>query len=210
MPNPFVPVALPSYAELRERLVKATRGAGFPVQTPQPPPPETAEGEPIPEPYDPIAEGRQAYLPYRGTEMHGVASPDPTVFEDAEGYGPGTVPVVYDETPKGGTVIDVRLVSDSAEQLAAWRVNQFTAPAAGNPPANIASRQRNRTKLQIKNLATVDGVWIGPSAELSAFNGWLLKAGEEVTLSSTETVYALANGANIVPVALLTEFTQEA
>lgn len=210
MPNPFVPVALPSFGQVREAVVRATRGAGFSVTTTPPPLPETAEGEPIAAPSDPVMEGRQPYFPYRGTETHGVVSPDPTVLEDAEGYGPGTVDVIYDESPKGGTVIDVRVISDSAEQLAAWRVNQFTAPAVGNPPIGIASRQRNRTKLEIKNLSDVVGVWIGPEAELSAFNGYYLGPGEDVTLSSTEPVYALANGPDPVAVCLLSEFTQEA
>lgn len=210
MPNPFVPVALPSWPQVRETLIRTMRGAGVQFQTPPPPPPEDPEGKPVPEPLDPQAEGRQPYLAYRGTEMHGVPSPDPTVHEDAEGYGAGTVDVVYDETPKGGTVLDVRIIADDAEQLQAWRANQFTAPPAGNPPQMIVSRQRNRTALTIKNMSPTDAIWIGPTADTSAFGSYRLDAGQDVSLSSTEAVYALGNGPNLVPVCVLVEFTQEA
>lgn len=191
--------------------MRTTRGAGFSFQTPPPPPPVTPEGEDIPEPVEPHEEGRQRYLPYRGTEMHGVNSPDPTMVPDAEGYGPGTVDVIYDELPQGGTVLDVRVIPpDSAETLAAWRVNQLTAPPAGNPPQNIAGRNRSRTSLKIKNMSATDGIWVGPAAELSAFTGYLIDPHGELTLSSTETVFAVANSANVVAVCTLTEFTQEA
>jgi hypothetical protein len=202
MPNPFVPV-MPSFTELREGFMRVTKGAGAQFQTPPPPAPVNPEGETIPAPQDPQEEGRQRYLAYRGIETHGVIATDSTMVPDAEGYGPGTVDVVYDETPKGGATID-------AEQLHAWRVNQLTAPAAGNPAQQIASRARNRTKLQIKNMSPTDGLWIGPAAELTAFNGYLIDAGDEVTLSSTEQVFALANGPNMVAVCVLTEFTQVA
>jgi hypothetical protein len=208
MPNPFVPV-MPSFAEVREALIKATRGAGFTFQTPPPPPPQTPEGHDIPEPLDTEEEGRPAFIPYRGGEFHGVEPPAHMV-PDAEGYGPGTVDVVYDEQPPGHGAIDVRVISDDKEQLHAWRTNQLLAPAAGNPPQQIASRQRNRTKLKIKNVSTTDGVWIGPAAEVSAFNGYYLAPGDDETLNSTESVYALGNGPNLVAVCVLTEFVQEA
>lgn len=209
MPNPFVPVALPSFSQLREAMVKATKGAGFQFQTPPPPPPVDPEGKKIPAPLEPHEEGRQRYNPYRGGEFHGVA-PGKPIEQDAEGYGSGTIDVVWDETPPGGTVIDVRVISDDAEQLHAWRVNQYVAPPAGNPPVNIANRMRNRTKLQIKNMSATDGLWIGPDPELTAFNGYFIDPGDEVPLSSTEAVYALGNGPNLVPVCLMYEFTQEA
>lgn len=210
MPNPFVPVAMPSWPELREALQKTLRGAGTAYQTPPPPPPETPEGAPIPEPVEPHTEGRQRYLPYRGTEFHGVESPDPTMREDAEGYGAGTVDVVYDESPKGGTILDVRVIADDAEQLQSWFANQFTAPPAGNPPQQIVSRQRSRTALTIKNMSNTDAVWLGPDASVSAFASYRLDPGQDLSLSSTEAVYALANGPNLVPVCVLMEFTQKA
>jgi hypothetical protein len=207
MPNPM----LPSFAQVRAAMMKATGGAGFSFQMPPVPPPETPEGERIPDPIDPQAEGRQSYLAYRGTEMHGVESPDPTMAPDAEGYGPGTVDVIYDDEPRGGHVLDVRVIPpDSAETLAAWRVNQLTAPPAGNPPQNIAGRNRSRTSLKIKNMSATDGIWVGPTAELSAFNGYLIEPHGDLTLSSTESVFALANSASVVAVCTLSEFTQEA
>jgi hypothetical protein len=210
MPNPFVPVALPSWPQFREALQKSLRGAGTAYQTPPPPPPQTPEGKDIPEPVDPQTEGRQRYFAYRGTETHGVESPDPTLFEDAEGYGAGTIDVVYDETPKGGTVLDVRVIADDAEQLQSWLANQFVAPPAGNPPQMIVSRQRNRTALKVKNMSPTDSVWLGPDANVSAFASYRLDPGEDLTLSSTEAVFALANGPNLVPVCVLSEFTQPA
>jgi hypothetical protein len=210
MPNPFVPVAMPSWPEFRAALQGALRGAGTQYQTPAPPPPVTPEGEEIPGAVDPQMEGRQRYLPYRGTEMHGVPSPDPTVHEDAEGYGAGTVDVVYDEKPKGGTILDVRVIADDAEQLQSWLANQFTAPPAGNPPQMIVSRQRNRTALKIKNMSNTDAVWVGPDANVSAFASYRLDPSDELSLSSTEAVYALANGPNLVPVCVLSEYTQPA
>jgi hypothetical protein len=202
------PLTLPGYAEARAALLKAT-GLGS-TQTPPLKAPLDVEGHPIPEPIDPHEEGRPAFLPGgRGSEWHGV---EPRRYDDtdAEGFGSGTVDVIYDTAPKGGTVIDVRVISDAAEQIKAWRAAQTIAPVAGGAPQQIVNRMRNRTSLKIQNLHTTDGVWVSHDANLTAFNGWFIASGDDLTLNSTEAVYALSNSVNMIPIALLTEFTQEA
>lgn len=198
---------LPSAAQVRSAAIKFLGVAS--TQTPPLSVPVDQEGAAGVDAIDPRMEGHQAYFDYRGVETHGVPSPD-YQHEDAEGYGPGHVDVIYDEKPKGGSVIDVRVIEDSAEQIAAWRGAQTVAPAAGGAALDIVNRMRNRTKLTLTNNHPTDGVWLGDGPSVSAYNGYYLMPGKDLTLSSTEQVFAISNTANAIPISVLTEYTQEA
>jgi hypothetical protein len=205
--NPLIG-PLPSWGQVREAAIKALRAPDS--RTPPPPPPQDVEGDPIPEPLDPLMEGRQAFNPYRGTEFHGVENPDGRQIPDAEGYGPGTVDVIYDEEPKAGTIIPVRVVTDAAVQIKAWRAFQTLAPAAGNPPAQIVGQDRSRQSVKVKNMSTTDDLWVGSDANLSAFNGYRVTPDDELSMGTTEAVYATGNGPGACPVCIVTEYSLEA
>jgi hypothetical protein len=206
--NPLIPVALPSFADYRQALVKAVGSKSVTKMTP----PVDVTGAEAPLPLDPINESRQAYLPYRGTEMHGVPSPAPYV-PDAEGYGDGMVDVRYDDTDKGGTVIDVRVISDSAEQIKAFRTDQFTVPS--DRVIQLMPRARNRTAFKVRNLNQGGNrVWVASDpSSVNVDRGWPIMGNSQESFTTTEALYAIAagpNGDGSVLVAVFTDFTQDA
>jgi hypothetical protein len=169
-------------------------------------PPVDIEGKAVPTPVDPHWEARQAYLPYRGTELHGVPSPEPWV-PDAEGYGDGSVPVRYDEDQSSEHVLPVRIVSaGESETINAWRTTQL--PVAGNasPPQQIVPRARNRSTVTIENTSDTDAFWIGPGPSLSRMNGYKIAAGGSKGFSTTEEIWAVSDTVNSPVAAILTEF----
>lgn len=195
---------LPSSAQVREFLL---RSGVMPADVQRKNSPNVdIEGQDIPEPAQPQMEGRPTYIPYRGGEMHGVIPPNP-LEETAEGYTGGKVDV--HESDAHEHVLPVRIVhGDEGESIAAWRATQLVAPVAGNPPIQVAPRQRSRTKLKLENIAAGDGCWIGADVSISALNGYYLAPGASVDLSTTEAAYAISATPNPVPIAILTEFTQ--
>lgn len=199
---------LPSWASIRKFLLEspAIRPS---VQTTLSPPVDVT-GKAEPPPVTPQEESRLPYIPYRGSQDHGV--PTPSVFhEDAEGYTAGTIDVVhYDDKEPGGTILDVRVISDAAEQISAWRVIQSVCPVAGSAPTQLVNRNRARTKITVENLSQTDGIWISHDTNTSPLTGYFLAAGTSKDFSTTEEIYGVSNTATGVPVALLWEYKKEA
>jgi hypothetical protein len=203
-PSPLFPV-LPSWPQVREAVQKGI------ARTQPPPPPEQFRDEPgdvDPSAIEPTMEGQQSFLPYRGTENHGVPFGSMT-DGGPQGFNDGSVAVVYDEPPPPDHVVIVRLVTDAKEEIKAFRTDQSSA---GGFPQAIVNRQRQRTSLKIKHLGGngTPRVWLGEGPELTAMNGYPLDSGGEITISSTEAVYAVSNDPLInVPLAIWVDFTQD-
>lgn len=201
-----LPPGMPSFAQVRQAAIKAAKG---PISThTDHTPPVTVEGKDTPKPRDPHMESRQAYFPYRGVETHGVPSPAPYV-PDAEGYTDGLTEVRWDEDEPGGTVLDVRVISDAAEQIRAFRTLQYPLPANTAAPLQIVSRNRARTKITFQNMSAVDGCLIG-GPSVSATTGYYLAPGANKELSTTEEVWGISNTANSPIVSVIMEYTQDA
>jgi hypothetical protein len=129
-----------------------------------------------------------------------------------EGYTGGTVDVHEDDSTEH--VLPVYVVpnpkGENRETITAFRATQMVAQPAGNGnPVQLAPRNRLRTKLQLSNAAAADGCWISHTPSVNASNGYFLAPGKDVTLSTTEEVYAVSATATPVPVSVLTEFTQK-
>lgn len=202
MPNPLVPPTLPSWPRVKDAMKKGM------ARTQVPPRPETfrdVENDNDPDAVDPIAESRPGYLPYRGTEFHGVP-PKSQWIPDAEGYGDGSVPVVYDDDSGPDHVVNVRVITDSKEEVKAFRVG---SSAVGADARQVVSRQRNRTNLKIRNMHATDRVWLGHNESVSANNGYPLDANAEITVTSTEAVWMVSATVNVVPIAMWSDYTQD-
>lgn len=197
---------LPSFAQIRSRALRA--GIIPATDTPLDPPVDQ-EGRNIPDDMDPIAEGRGPFLPYRGTEMHGVPAPPPG-REDAEGYTGGTVNVHYreDDDGKPEHVLPVRIVEgeSSAVTFTAFRVDQFIVPS--DRVIMIVPRLRTRKKLIIRNMNQGGNrVWIGPTAEIAssgiaggavhATGAFPVMGNSREDFTTTEAMYAIAAGPNL-------------
>jgi hypothetical protein len=201
MPNPLVPT-LPSWPQLKDAAKKGL------ARTQLPPRPELfqdVEGDDDPHAIDPVAEGRPAYNPYRGSEFHGV-EPKERWVPDAEGYGDGTVSVIYDEDTGPEHVVPVRIVSgDEAETFLAFRVDQFIVPS--DRVITLVPRNRQRKTLKVRNLNQGGNrVWVGNTQEIVQYGGaggavhsvgaFPIMGNSSESFNTTEAIFAIAAGPN--------------
>lgn len=145
--------------------------------------------------------------PYRGTESHGVhPTVDPT---NTPGYRedgrPVALPLVPDSEPPAP--LPVRIVNEGGKEFDKWRV----ATAYAIPQASqIVGALRSRTTLRIRNNSETDTVYVSPDSSCSPFTGYPLRPGAELSLNSTDPVYACTDPA--VPQVILSvlwEYTVE-
>ena len=154
----------------------------------------------------PLPEGFAVqYLPYRGSEFHGV--------------DPGKIAEVQDEDVEGGKVpvsgfvpgeediapVPVRIVGTAAHEYQKWQAGQVTVNALS--PVLVGSFRDGRTNLTIKNLSTsgTGNVWLGPTSNVTSYTGYPLGGGGEISFSGEAPVYAIAD-TGTVTLALLTEY----
>lgn len=210
MTKPDESPTLPSFSGIRDILLKIFPPIADVRQPPHLSPDTDVTGQPKPPPVEPVEEGTTPYNPYRGTEFHGVPSEHP-FREDAEGYTDGTIPLRYDDSPPdSGPVIPVRVISDAKEQISIWRVNQRFATVSPGPAAQVANRNRARTKLTVENISATYGCWIGPDTTVSAVTGYYLGPGAKQDFTTTEEVYAVsADTSNVCPLSILQELKQD-
>lgn len=192
------PMTLPSYSQVKQAAQQV--GAAF---KPVPVRAVTPEGEVLAEPTPPQREGRGPNIPYRGTNVHG--GPDQVGEVTDNVYG-NYVDVEYEAEPEPDHVVTVRIASNDSEITTNFRSGQTFAGVA---PQMLFNRMRNRTELKIKNIGT-DRVWIGHDESLNAMNGYPLDANAEITISSTEDIWALCSTGNGCTLAFIMTYTQEA
>lgn len=139
--------------------------------------------------------------PYRGTEAHGVEpTEDPT---NIPGWNSESIPVPVEiETPDPDP-IPVRIVSgESAQEFKRWRVATEYASPEGR---RIVNALDTRTILKVRNSSDAVTVFVGPDESVSAFTGYPLGPGQEITLTTTEDVWGIA--AEQVLISVLYEYT---
>ena len=149
------------------------------------------KGEPV-EPQKERVAG--TVFPYRGVENHGVApNQEPPAYiddqwpEDTEAphYEPG--PTDYDPLP-------VKIVQESSNERMMFRTNQM--PVKANEPTPILSRQDARRNVTIRLPSLSNSIWIGPDENVNRVTGYQLEADRELTLRTTEEVWAIGDGTN--------------
>lgn len=196
---------LPSFAQTRQGVERAGANLTRTTVTPN----VDANGkpehtiDPVPETYAP------RYNAYRGGEMHGVPAAEPW-DGGPQGFTDGTVDVHWDHSDADEHVIPVRIVADADEVIKTWRSGQNQAPAQGNSPAPIIPRNRQRTKLYLRNISTTSQtVWISQDVNASPFAGYPLNVADgPLALETTGPVYAISSDVNPCPVAFLYEFVE--
>lgn len=159
------------------------------------------------EPVEPVKEKVVGTVfPYRGMESHGVApNQEPPAYiddqwpEDTEAphYEPG--PTDYDPLP-------VKIVQESSQERSMFRTNQM--PVAANQPTPILSRQDARDKVTIRVPASLTNpIFIGPDENVNVITGYRIDAGGEITLKTTEEVWAIGDGTNTSTAFVLWEYS---
>jgi len=161
-----------------------------------------------PEYLSPVMDRRTPYIPYRGTEFHGVMPQELPVIDDEEDLPDGTVITgAFRQPEEDINPVPVRVVDTATHEYKQWRAWQIFANAAS--PTLVANRKEGQSSVQIKNLSTNDRIWIGPDPTVSVYTGFPLDGGAEVSLTGEAPVYAIANTgvAGNVTLALLSQFS---
>jgi hypothetical protein len=186
-----------------------------------PPPPEVfadVAGDDDPDAIDPREEGRGPFLPYRGNVDHGVPYGD---MEDSgpQGYGDGSVGVVYDDPAKKDPVVNVRIVPDDTEQFKAFRVQTITVMPS-QPAMQLLPRMRTRTRAAIQsvvgstcflsdNANMMSGPMVGGPANEFPMASWRMTVGSTFETTSTESIYVFNAGTTATTINVWIEYIQD-
>lgn len=143
--------------------------------------------------------------PYRGTNDHGVpVKVNPPEMPDWD----NPEIVEYEAEERLPEPVPVRIVSESAKELRKWRhTNEFV----DSTQRRIVGAWDKRTTLKIANQGPAT-VFIAPDSNVSAMNGYPLAAGKDISLTTTDDVWAIVvdDTETDAHVAVLMEYTVEA
>lgn len=162
-----------------------------------------------PEYLSPILDRATPYLPYRGTQFHGVAPTEVSAIDDDVVDVPsGTVITgIFQPPEEDANPIPVRIVESATHEYSQWRAWQAFANASS--PSMVANRKEGQSSLTVKNCSASSRVWVGPDPSVSVYTGFPLDGGGQIALSGEAPVYAIADTAvpgNVV-IAVLSEFS---
>jgi len=144
------------------------------------------------------------FLPYRGTQMHGVdpGNIQPVQDEDAEG---GKVVTGYFEQPEDDVnPVPVRIVGAAATEWKQFRTYQVTIT---DTPIMVVSQKMGRSLAQVKPVPPSPSLcFVGPDSGVNPINGFPLENGSEFTTSTEGPVWAVCQTGTYSTVAVHTEF----
>lgn len=165
--------------------------------------PEKRPVEPRPESVEGVS------FPYRGSEQHGVkADTNPDLYDDSGRYSlnfePDVVPApIEPEDPP----IAVRVVQEHRRERLEWRAGNVLV--GEGKALQIVGRLSARRRLTIVNNDAANSVYIGADDGVKDYTGYELKAGQDVSFTSTEDVWAIAAAGQTVKVSFLYEYAVE-
>lgn len=134
------------------------------------------------------------YFPYRGVENHGVAQPqtvDPDDYYENQKWDDGDIAKTLEPEPEPDP-IPVKIVQDTARERLNWRAIQVRVGAAGNPQKiQVVGRHEKRRSITVRNPSLSQQAFIGEDESVSTYTGFLLEQGQQITLRSTEDIWAV-------------------
>jgi hypothetical protein len=175
---------------------------------------DTAEVTGAPEYLSPVERHGVPYLPYRGTQFHGVEPQEiPVVGPDG---------VETDEVPDGTVVtgvfqppeedlnpVPVRIVESATHEYQSWRAWQALVTAT--QPVMVANRKEGQTTIRVRNTSTqgTNRVFLGPDPSVSIYTGYPFSGNDELVLTGEAPIYAIADTgvSGTVTLAVLSEFS---
>jgi hypothetical protein len=133
-------------------------------------------------------------FPYRGVENHGVApNQAPPAYIDDQ-WPEDTEEPHYVQGPTEEDPLPVKIVQESSNERMMFRTNQM--PVFADQPTPILSRQDSRRNVTIRLPSLSNSIWIGPDENVNRVTGYQLEADRELTLRTTEEVWAIGDGTN--------------
>lgn len=145
-------------------------------------------------------------LAYRGQEYHGVnpdlggppADLNADVFDQSMVIAPQADKDQPDIRP-----VPVHVVNLSSREIRSFRTDQIPVSTT---PMMLVGRDPNRTSLMVKNTDQANSIYISDNANANAVTGYPVGPGVEVSLGTSEAIYAVASTAP-VNVAVLAEMS---
>lgn len=145
-------------------------------------------------------------FPYRGVETHGVEPPKGAHYDTREFQLPEEQPDhAEDALPEPDPVL-VRVVNQHARERRMWRTVRHQATQYAS---RAVGRNDARTRMRLRNLDTVNSVYIGADMQTSAATGYKVSAGAEIPFESTEDVWVCTGDTSIVEIAIMYEYGVE-
>lgn len=148
-------------------------------------------------------------FPYRGTETHGVAYPDP-IPDELEGSPDKydlTLPPHLAEKPEREKAIPVTVVNNHEVCRIPWMADQFNLDANA-PGLMVVGRQDNREYVVIRNHDAANNLYIGPNPNVNPSTGFLIPPNSAShRIKTTEALYACSDHA--IQCSVMWEFRQE-
>lgn len=143
---------------------------------------------PVPEEY----EGTN--FPYRGIENHGVAPTvgvNPEDYYDHDQWTAGPEKIDSEPPDPEPDPVKVKIVNETARERFAFRTYQFLAE--GERAHQFIGRNDKRSTVRIKvEAAATTGVLVGTDPGIDFITGYLVEAGQELVVRTTEEMYCLA------------------
>jgi hypothetical protein len=148
-----------------------------------------------------------ANLPYRGAVDHGVPYAEVEPTDEAHYHSGRPVEFLPEDTTDDVAPIAVRVVGSGTREIKQFRV--FRSNVAPGNFTGLVGRDSTRSSIKIRNIGA-ETVYIGDSMGVTNLSGYPLATDAELSLNTTDAVYAAVASAAAVngEVAVLVEFAQ--
>ncbi len=135
----------------------------------------------------------RGFIPYRGTEGHGVPFGD---YTGESGNEIATVDIEYDEPEKEPAPLPVKIIDDPSPPTVTRFSGSLTNVDAR--PRLVVSSVANRTSGKIVNQGP-GTLYVGPDNSVSRLSGYPVKPNETFAIPGSESVWAIAEGREATP-----------
>jgi len=134
--------------------------------------------------------GAGQFNPYRGMDVHGVASPD--VWQDVPAPDTATAEVPVYQEPVEPEPIPVRIVSEAARELRTHRVG--TVPIKPLSEVTVVlGRHESRVRALVTNTGTIP-VYVVNDRSGQSFNGFPLAINATYEFTDEDALYIVNDG----------------
>jgi hypothetical protein len=163
-----------------------------------------------PEYISPIADRGVPFIPYRGTQFHGVTPTEVPIIDDGTEIPDGTVVTgVFQPPEEDLNPVPVRIVDTAVHEYKQWRAWQSFVNNAS--PTLVANRKEGQSSLRVRNTSTqgTNKVFLGPDPSVSIYTGYPFTGNDEIVFTGEAPVYAIADPgvSGTVIIAVLSEFS---
>lgn len=145
---------------------------------------------------------------WRGTELHGVPTEHNSKAVEYGNHNAENADVVtkYAEPPNLADPVPVVVVNEYSREQRRFRTAQFSLRDRAQ---QIVGAHERRSSVRIRNMETVNKVFVGTDASMSVIVGYRLDPGQELSLKTETEVFAMCNIGETALLSILDEYSVE-